>query len=132
MKKYDHLQAHQDHRSWDSDIKMWSHDIKMWEQEVEALGDAVNFINKAIQNHEEALESHYQALVQHHDRLIKHEVDIKYVREGSLLDDQMLETHKDEGAEHEIQRLAHERLKRYHHTIMALTKTLKEALSSVK
>lgn len=132
MKKYDHLQIHRDHLAWESDIKMWSHDIKMWQQESDALEDALDFIHKAVSSHEDALTSHYNALVDHHNRLNQHEVDIKYVREGTLLDSGMLDLHKDEAAEHELQRKAHERLKRYHHTVMALTKSLQTALKSIE
>lgn len=130
MKTYDHLKAHQDHRLWDSDIQMWSHDLKIWEQEIEALTGALDFINKAVKSHEEALADHYKALDSHHTRLSKHEVNIKYVKEGTHLDNEMFEDHKDEAARHELQRKAHERLKHYHHTIMALTKALKKALES--
>jgi predicted nucleic acid-binding Zn-ribbon protein len=131
MKKYDHLQMHQEHRTWDSDLQMWSHDLKMWEEEIEALNSALQFINDAIKSHQEALMDHLKALVDHRDRINKHEVDIKYVRESSKLDGELLDMHKDETIQHEIQHRAHERIKKYHHTIMALTKGLKKSLESV-
>lgn len=131
MKKQDHLQIHQEHRSWDSDLEMWSLDLKMWDEEVEALDNALAFINEAVQKHEESLMDHLKSLVDHRERLNKHELDISVLIEGTSLDAKLLESHTTEAKHHEIYRHAHERLKRYHHTMMALTKGLKKALESI-
>lgn len=131
MKKHDHLKIHQDHRLWDSDLQMWSIDLKMWDEEAEALNRAQSYINEAITKHEEALMDHLKSLMDHRDRLNQHEKDITILVEGSPLDSKLLAEHVKEGKRHEIYRHAHERLKRYHHTIMALTKGLKKALESI-
>ena len=131
MKKYDHLKIHQDHRLWESDLQMWSVDLRMWDEEAEALNSTLSYINQAIVKHEEALMDHLKSLIDHRDRLNQHEKDITILVEGTPLDTSLLGAHTSEGKHHEIYRHAHERLKRHHHTIMALTKGLKKALESV-
>lgn len=131
MKTHDHFQIHHEHRLWDSDLQMWSTDLKMWDEEIEALNSALDFIQEAVKKHEEALMDHLKSMMNHLDRLNQHEKDISILVEGTTLDDQLQDAHAYEAKQHEIHRHAHERLKRYHHTVMALTKGLKKALESI-
>ncbi|WP_350101366.1 hypothetical protein [Fulvivirga sp.] len=131
MKMHNHLKIHQDHCRWESDLEMWSLDLKMWEEESEALNDTLSFITEAIKNHEESLMDHLKTLIDHRNKLNQHEKDITFLIEGTPLDDKLRESHTNEDKYHEIYRNAHERLKRYHHTLIALTKGLKKALESI-
>lgn len=131
MNKHNHLKTHQDHGRWESDLEMWSLDLKMWEEEAVALNDALSFITEAVKKHEESLMDHLKTLMDHRDKLNQHEKDITYLIEGTPLDDKLMESHNLEDKQHEIYRNAHERLKRYHHTLIALTKGLKKALESI-
>lgn len=131
MEQLDHLQIHHEHKLWDSDLQMWSLDLKMWNEESQALNHALAFINEAVKKHEEALAFHLKSLMEHQDKLHNHEKDITILVEGTPLDTKLQEEHADEAKRHEVYRDAHERLKRYHHMLMALTKGLKKALESM-
>lgn len=131
MKVYNHLKIHQDHLKWKSDLEMWSLDLKMWEDEIKTLKDSLSFIEEAVKNHEDSLMDHIKSLMDHHEKLDHHEKDITFLIEGSTLDTKLVEYHDLEDIQHEINRNAHERLKRYHHTVVALTNGLKKAFESI-
>lgn len=132
MKTYDHLQLHQEHGKWDSDVKMWMEDIKIWKEEMVALTEALRFIEEAVHNHKSALKSHSDSILFHQNELQHHERDMRYVLEGSNIDRELLGDHQKEAARHALQFNAHERLKRYHHSVMTLTKSLKMAIASIE
>jgi hypothetical protein len=74
---------------------------------------------------------HLKMLIDHSNRLNQHERDIKFVVEGTSLDTKLSDMHHDEATHHEIYRDAHERLKRYHHEVMTITRGLKKTLEAV-
>lgn len=123
-----HIGLHQDHRKWTSDLEMWAEDLKMWHEELEALNTSLIYIGRAVTEHEEALGSHENSLNGHRKMIVQHEKDITYLPEGSSLDNTLIEVHKKERENHKVQYAAHERLKKFHHRMMVLTKELKQAL----
>ena len=129
--KNGHLKIHKEHTNWVSDLQMWSLDLKMWEEEMDALKKTLQFINDAVKYHEEGLMDHLKMLIDHRNRLNQHERDIKFVVEGTGLDTKLSDLHKDEAYHHERYMEAHERLKKYHHKLMAMTRGLKKAIEAV-
>ena len=129
--KNNHLKIHQDHSRWKSDLEMWSQDLKMWDEEAVLLNDTLSFIAEAVKKHKESLMDHLKVLIDHREKLNQHEKDITFLIEGTPLDDKLMESHTHEGQSHEIYKNAHERLMKYHHTLMALSMGLKKALESI-
>ncbi len=131
MKEKLHMDIHQDHRTWKSDLEMWTLDIRMWEEELKALNNSLVYIGQAVREHEEGLESHKLKLLEHKALINKHETDITYLPEGSRLDVELDVLHDKETANHANQAEVHERLKKFHHKIMVLTKELQKALEVI-
>lgn len=125
-----HLRMHRDHSAWNSDIKMWEQDLKTWDLEFIALKEAMKSINQAIDNHEGALKSHGDSIKEHRGAVQKHETGLKHARENASFDAVTGKEHEKERRRHDHTQDAHERLKRYHHSIIILTKGLKQALEN--
>lgn len=127
----DKIDMHHDHVLWNSDIRMWNQDLETWEMEMDALKDAFKVIKKAIDNHEAALMNHKEVIRSHYDHVNNHETDLSLIPSTvSSLDKEMTAKHQGESYTHRLQMDAHERLKRYHHSILVLTKNLKQGLES--
>ena len=129
MDKIDHIKVHQDHKAWESDIIMWQQDIKMWNQEADALQLALDYITAAVDKHVKGITEHESKIVSHREKLNRHELDLKYMDEGKL--PEVRHKHQEEAEIHLRQYEKHELLKRYHHKIMVLTKSLKETLEGI-
>ena len=125
-----HQNMHREHILWESDLAMWTHDLKMWESELANLEEIMEFFEEAVKQHKLALIDHMRVLASHKSRLERHEIDLGLVREGSPLDVELSEEHTTEQARHTQQFNAHERLKRYHHSLIALSNSLRQALDS--
>lgn len=123
-----HFDIHQDHREWTSDLEMWMLDLKMWEEEIEALNNSLIYIGQAVEQHADGMQVHRTMLREHMERITKHEKDITYLPEGSDLDGELTEAHQQEARRHKVQRDAHERIKKFHHKVMVLTKELRKSL----
>jgi len=127
-KSLDHLNMHHDHRVWNSDIKMWYRDIMMWHEELTTLEDSLKMIGDAFKNHLEGVEAHRESIDEHKNLMDKHELDIKLLKEGSVVDEVLAEEHLGELNLHEKLAETHERVKKYHHSVTALTRGLLHAL----
>ena len=130
MESTTHLNMHRDHAIWQSDLSMWTHDLKMWEQEIEGLEQVLSFFEEAVRQHKITLVDHVRVLAEHKARLQRHEIDLSIVKEGTKLDLELSDEHEAEHLRHKEQRRAHERLKKYHHSVVTLSKSLKKALES--
>ena len=125
-----HQEMHKDHIRWESDLSMWTHDLKMWENEIRNLDEIVKYFEEAIKQHKVALVDHMRVLASHKARLERHEIDLGILDEGSGIDSELAEEHVAEDTRHQQQTAAHERLKRYHHSLIALANGLRAALES--
>jgi hypothetical protein len=130
MEKVSHISMHKDHAIWQSDISMWSHDLKMWEQEMESLEQVISLFEEALKQHKLTLLEHVRVLAEHRTRLDRHEIDLGLITEGSKIDQDLGKEHEAEAERHISQRRAHERLKRYHHSLITISKNLQKALES--
>jgi hypothetical protein len=126
-----YLKIHQEHTSWVSDLQMWSKDLRICYEEMEALKETLEFINDAVKSHEDGLMDHLKMLIDHSNKLNKHEREILYIVEGTGLDSKLTDLHKGEANHHDIYRDAHERLKKYHHTVMTRARSFKKSLIAV-
>ncbi|MEM6361473.1 MAG: hypothetical protein AAF731_15380 [Bacteroidota bacterium] len=98
--------------------------MKHRELELIALSEALVYINDVIKKHEEAILKYKKAICQHYWFVNKHETDLPLVSEReSELGEEMNRKHKDKAESHRLQMDAHERFKRYHHSVLVLTKT---------
>ena len=124
----DHISMHQDHIIWLSDVKMWYRDIMVWKEELLNLEGSIKVIEDAFRNHMDGIKAHGEKVHSHSQFLEKHELDLKFLPEGSTLDSEIGKGHNVEMQQHLALRDTHERLKKYHHQILALIRGLLHAL----
>jgi hypothetical protein len=122
---------HAEHRQWLSDDAMWRDDLAAWEGEVNEALEGLKMLGEALRKHGEALRSHLATIGREEEVANYHEKAIAdYEAGGSGVP--LLHTaqiHQQTGARHVHKRLAHERLKRHHHTVMAHWNLLFKALT---
>ncbi|MCG8322646.1 MAG: hypothetical protein MI921_24310 [Cytophagales bacterium] len=122
------LSMHQDHTVWESEIRMWQEDLKFWKKELNQLKEDLIVIASAAEKHLEATDHHEKSIAEHHSFLQKHETDLSILLENTGLDRELAARHLNEQQKHNLQKDAHERIKKYHHTIVALCKALRKAI----
>lgn len=128
MNTKNHLEMHHDHLFWKSEYGMWFDDLKIWQEELKELNDDLNQIRKAVNYHAESLESHKSAIFNHKLFADKHELDLSLLTEGSVANQELCESHEKEYEKHLAQKVAHEKIKKYHHTVLSVTKGLKKVI----
>lgn len=124
----DHFHMYQDHKLWKSESNMWLHDIANWDKESEHAVSELKQIIEDLHNHMSAYENHRKAIMEEIELLGKHEKDLVELEEGSETDIKLANYHYRIGEKHKNFQQAHERIKKYHHKMMALISSLKKAI----
>lgn len=119
---------HDDHIQWSSDMAMWEQDIRMWHQELEALRGALRSIERACKEHEYGIGAHSRSIKNLRNGIRQDELNLGMIEPSGLSDHGALKMHRQKAVQHESQKEAHERMKKYHHLMMVVTKNLKKAL----
>lgn len=128
MKDSDQSQMHQDHVRWRSEAAMWEQDIRMWYQELQALKNALRSIEQACAAHKEGLDVHARLIKGHQHSLQLKESYLAMIEPSGHRDGDAAAKHLEQEKQHQVQKDAHARLKKYHHLIMVLTKNMKKVL----
>jgi hypothetical protein len=126
-----HLEMHEEHRYWLSEHALWRDDVSIWEEEARKAVEDLKKVEAALRDHEEALRSHAETLGREEARLRKHEHELAEFEKGTGGTNDLIAMargHQGEGDRHGELRQAHERIKRYHHTIIAQCALLLKAL----
>ncbi len=119
---------HKDHINWVSEIEMWEQDIRMWYQELEALRNALTSIKEACEEHEKGLDAHLRSIKRQHGSVQLAESYLAMIEPGGYPDADLNTKHEEKRRLQIIHRDAHDRLKRYQHLIMILTRQMKNLL----
>lgn len=128
MKATEQKKMHEDHVQWKSDMTMWQQDIRMWYQELEALRSALQSITKACNDHESGIDAHAHRIETFQNEIRQDELNLGMIEPSGLPDLGELKLHQEKARQHAKQKDAHERLKKYHHHVMVVTKNMKKAL----
>jgi hypothetical protein len=119
---------HADHRAWLADLSLWQDDVREWRTE---LGRALDDLREAeglLRAHAQGIDDHAVELDAEEEAIRQHERGIALVeRAGGGLD---AGPHDDQADRHPQRRAAHERLKKYHHTVLTRVSLLLKAINA--
>lgn len=121
MNEATHLQMHGDHKHWLSESALWQDEITVWHDEVQrALGE-VNHLAKALRDHAAALNDHGKGIAGHDDTVRSHEGALagweKGAPGGELVS--LATAHDKEAEQRAALRQVHQRVRKFHHTLLA-------------
>jgi hypothetical protein len=128
-----HAEMHRDHQHWRSDNSMWQDDLELWEKEVDQAMNALKRLENALGKHRAMLQDRLDLIAAEDQAIGQHEHTLaEFERSGTgeqldLLT--MAKNHKKAIDRHARQLLAHERLKKRHHMLMANWSLLFKALT---
>jgi hypothetical protein len=129
-----HLDMHADHRRWLGDHDMWRDDVSVWQKELEQAFDQVEGLKGTLRAHREAMLDHLNGVATEGQTHKEHEQALADFEQGGqgngLLP--MAKAHNKHASTHVKQQHAHERLKWYHHTLMAHLSSLLKAIREMK
>mgnify|MGYP001034689609 CR=1 FL=1 len=122
-----------DYRQWDYVHSTWRVDIERWRREHESALAQLAKLQEIIRLHGDALNSHAEAVERHHQSLQDNARAMSEYQSqggGEGVQQRMASHHNELAEQHEAQRDAHERIKKYHHTVMAHLATMKTAIDA--
>ncbi len=134
MGKSIHQKLHQQHNQWQSDYDAWLADKQEWTKELQHAMSELTQVEGALRDAGDALESHASTIWENQQRLTAHELVISQESKAGedTTDSDWESIHDRHAREHEQISDAHERIKHYHHSVVAevakLIKKVREAL----
>ena len=108
---------------------MWRDDIELWLKECQHVLVDLGRVREALQSHELAINAHFAAVQKHETAEQTHEQLLAGSTPGSARENlaEMAAEHQVEASHHQLQREAHERIKKHHHTMIARCSLLLKA-----
>jgi hypothetical protein len=127
-----HESMHRDHKAWESEFNAWRDDIRMWQEEYAQTRKKYQELETIWQKHEEALRQHASIMRLDELKCGSHEHAIAEFEQGASGADlpRRVALHQGEAKHHEQLRATHEKLKRYHHELIARWRMLIHTLES--
>jgi hypothetical protein len=121
---------HADHRAWLSHLSLWQDDLDAWRKELRRATDDLRQAERVLEAHARALDQHTLDLTREEGEILAHERTLARPGLPGRQDfGRRTAAHVTE-ADHHIQlQDAHERLKAYHHIVMARVAQLARALA---
>jgi septal ring factor EnvC (AmiA/AmiB activator) len=112
---------HSEHKQWESDIAMWKDDARMWQKELKQVQSELKELKERLSDHRKGLAEHVKALRKHARTSGGHEHALAEYETGGEGEDliALAKSHGQEIDRHALVRDAHERIKKYHHTVLA-------------
>ncbi len=125
-----HEELHHNHIVWKSELSQWRDDVALWKKEMYQAELQLKDLERALKAHREALDAHATSV---QDRMLqtnKHESAIAAYEAGEAGEDlpAMAVAHEREVKSQDVQRQAHERIRRHHHSVMANWSLLLKAI----
>jgi hypothetical protein len=120
---------HSDHRRWQAALSQWKDDLAEWDRELVQAGEALREVGAALDSHAAGLDAHARLLRREDQEVDDHEHLMACLARHQA-DHDPISQHGGHDAEAcRFARLhdAHERLKKYHHTLMARISVLARA-----
>lgn len=120
-----------DRRHWLNDLTRWQHDLSTWRQELASAIAELRRAEVALEDHRRALESYGDELQGEKDILVEFEVAVGDFESGESVPGAVTpaEMHEVRAGRHPHLWDAHERLKKYHHSVVAKITMLLKALA---
>jgi hypothetical protein len=120
---------HADHRLWAESLSQWKDDLAIWHRELTEAGEALRQAGAALDAHAAGLDSHARLLHREDEAVENHEHLIACVARHQADHDRIAQAGGHDAEAARFRRLldAHERVKKYHHTLMAKVSVLARA-----
>ncbi|HVK11432.1 MAG TPA: hypothetical protein VM597_21865 [Gemmataceae bacterium] len=118
---------HADHRAWLADLSLWQDDVREWRAELGRALDDLRAAEGLLRAHAQGIDEHAVELDAEEEAVRQHECGIVLVERAGGLE---AGPHDDQAARHPRRREAHERLKKYHHTVLARVSLLLKAITA--
>ena len=116
---------HADHRVWLADLSLWQDDMAEWRAELGKALENLREAESALRAHAQGLDEHQVELDREEEAIRQHECGIALAGRAGL----DATPHDSQAARHPQRRAAHERLKKYHHTVLARVSLLLKAIA---
>jgi cysteinyl-tRNA synthetase len=125
-----HTDLHHDHIIWKAEVSQWRDDIDLWENELDKAEAQLKDLEKALKAHREALSAHASAIREREKATDLHERAIAAYEAGETGEElpAMAIGHQQELEKQAQQRSSHDRIRRYHHALIATWSLLLKAL----
>ena len=122
---------HADHRTWALAMSQWDDDLALWHNELIQAGESLRQAGAALDAHGGGLDSHRRLLHREAEEVEDHEHLMACVARHQADHDRVAQAggHDAEAARYRRLLDAHERLKRYHHQLMAKVSVLAKAVA---
>lgn len=116
-----HEELHHDHIVWKAEVSQWRDDIELWKNELTQAEAQLKDLELALKAHREALAAHESAIQDREAATNRHELAIAAWEAGETGEDlpAMAVAHEQEIKTQDLQRNAHDRIRRHHHSVMA-------------
>jgi hypothetical protein len=125
-----HIEMHRDHVSWRNEDNLWRDELAIWEREInQAIQDSPR-LEKALQAHKEKLQKYAASIRLHEQDFASHEHVLAKYERGETPDELVAQAqeHGRESERHNMQRCAHEEIKKEQHELLARWKLLFSAV----
>ena len=125
-----HEDLHHDHIIWKAEVSQWCDDIELWKTELEKAEAQLKDLEKALKAHREALAAHASSVQDRASATNQHDSAIAAWEAGETGETlpAMALTHEQETKSQALQRSAHQRIRRHHHSMMANWSLLLKAM----
>lgn len=125
-----HADLHRDHILWRAEVRQWQDDIELWRNELEKAEAQLKELENALKAHREALSAHASAIQAREHATNAHETAIAAWESGETGEElpAMAIGHQHESENQALQRSAHDRIRRHHHTVVANWSLLLKAI----
>lgn len=120
---------HADHRRWESALSQWNDDLAEWDKELVQASQALRDAGAALDAHAAGVDAHARLMRREGQEVEDHEHLLACVARHQADHDRIGQCggHDAEGCRFARLRDAHERLKKYHHALMAKVSLLAKA-----
>lgn len=120
-----------EHQLWNKEHSAWRSDTKSWRGDIKAMIAELSDIKAMLKEHDAALQSHLATIGEHEKQERKHEEALKVksiIGESKKSEGPFVEIHAKESQAHDLQRDAHERMKKHQYTIVGRWGLVRDAL----
>jgi hypothetical protein len=121
---------HTEHRDWETDVSLWKDELETWLKELSRASGDLRRAERALETHAQALDRHTLDLLAEEREVRRHERAMAQAAGGGRGELALPPgDHTAEAERHRKMGDAHERLKKYHHAILARLAVLIKALA---
>lgn len=125
-----HATMHHEHQAWEAENSLWRDDIRAWQHELAQVLASLKDVEGLLNSHGEALRTHAAAIRLWEMESATHEHALVDFEKGASGEEllPMAKKHQTETTKQTQHRDAHERIKHYHHALIARANQLIKAL----